>query len=77
MRTTESQIVCNFCGKAGHHAFACFARNRSNNRQQYPVQRTPYPNDEFQQPNNSGNSRNNSDSHEGWASFSNESSNSQ
>ena len=64
VRTTESQI-------------ACFASIGSNNRQQYPVQRTPNPNDEFQKPNNSGNSRNNSDSHEGWASFSNESSNSQ
>ena len=53
VRTTESQIVCNFCGKTGHHAFACFDRNRANNRQQYPVKRTSNPNDGFQRPNNS------------------------
>ena len=75
VRTTESQIVCNFCGKAGHHGFACFARNRLSNRQQYPVQKTSNPNDEFQRTTNSENSRNNSVSHEGWASFTNESSN--
>jgi len=72
IRTRESQIVCSFCGKAGHHAFACFARNRANNIQRYPVQRTFNPNDRFQKPNNGGNTPN---SHEGWASFSNESSN--